>query len=177
MQTEGSRFQEGMKGLVMTGWQRYDHFAVLCELFVNSIPSLAVCLSAASKGYFDTDYKTNPVLSALTCSEPTNHRYTWIDLQRDPLLTTSMSRCIFPGSTVFRFVIRLSDVISEGRDFVDNIKYKRAWLTDYNYRHNYSTIMRIDELLEDQNRLLTSLTNLAKNTVDAMHDVYDQVST
>lgn len=28
------------KGVVITGWQRYDHFAVLCELFPVSLPSL-----------------------------------------------------------------------------------------------------------------------------------------
>lgn len=32
------------KGAILTGWQRYDHFSVLCELLAVSLPSLAVNL-------------------------------------------------------------------------------------------------------------------------------------
>lgn len=33
------------KGVMLTGWQRYDHFGVLCELLPAAIPSLAVNLA------------------------------------------------------------------------------------------------------------------------------------
>lgn len=32
------------KGIFLTGWQRYDHFAVLCEIFPVAIPSLVSCM-------------------------------------------------------------------------------------------------------------------------------------
>lgn len=32
------------KGIFLTGWQRYDHFSVLCELFPVAIPSLVSCM-------------------------------------------------------------------------------------------------------------------------------------
>lgn len=39
-----------VKGMVLTGWSRFDHFAVLCELMSTGIPSLAVDLQLIQNG-------------------------------------------------------------------------------------------------------------------------------
>jgi hexosaminidase len=122
------RFQNGMKGIALTGWSRYDHFAVLCELFPSAIPSLAVCLHTASKGYFDIDSKANSIIPSLTCPEAPSDRYLWLDLQKDPNLA-AFTRCIFPGSNIFRYINRLSSLATEAREYIDSVKYSRGWLS------------------------------------------------
>lgn len=157
---------------MLTGWSRYDHFSTLCELFPSAIPSLGICLHTASKGYFDIDSKTNTIISSLTCPEAPNDRYLWLDMQKDPNLV-AFNRCIFPGSSVFRYINRLSVLSSEAREFIDSIKFSRGWLSDYSIRHNFTSASRVAELLEDQPRLLASLINLARSLVDAMEEMYD----
>lgn len=75
MSTQSNVFKQGMRGIVLTGeqkrkscrqcfenilligWQRYDHFAVLCELLPAALPSLILNLVATSNGFFNVTHK------------------------------------------------------------------------------------------------------------------------
>lgn len=173
---ESSRFSHGISGLALTGWQRYDHFAVLCELLPVAIPSLAISLSAVSKGYFDIDVHRNHVLAALTCSEPTETqqaRRPWIEMNHDPELH-AFAKCMFPGSQTMRYVLRLVAMVTEARQYLDSLNTKRGWITAYNIRHNFSSPSRIEDLIDDAVRFEASLTSLAKNAAEKLIDVYDK---
>ena len=41
------------RGIVLTGWSRYDHFAVLCELLPAAMPSLVLNLAIVTRGGHD----------------------------------------------------------------------------------------------------------------------------
>lgn len=173
---EKSRFPNGIQGIAITGWQRYDHFAVLCELLPVAIPTLALCLSVISKGYFDTDLHKNHITSALTCPEPSSGqlaRHPWIDLHHDSELN-SFLKCMFPGSQVLRFVARLMSTTAETRQYLDDQKFRRGWLTPYNIRHNFTSPIRVEDPIGEAVRLETTLNGFIKNADDVMIDVYDK---
>ena len=44
-----------VSGIILTGWQRFDHYASLCELLPVSVPSLKCCLAALDKKKFDEE--------------------------------------------------------------------------------------------------------------------------
>nr|XP_045014114.1 hexosaminidase D isoform X5 [Jaculus jaculus] len=57
LQVAGSGPVDTLQGIILTGWQRYDHFSVLCELLPVGIPSLATCLQTLIHGGFTEDAK------------------------------------------------------------------------------------------------------------------------
>lgn len=93
-------------------------------------------------------------------------------MRQDPNLA-AFNRCLFPGSSVFRLINRLSILSSEAHDFINSIKYSRGWLSDYSVRHNFTSSSRVSELLIEQPRILASLVNLARTLSEAMDEMYD----
>lgn len=173
MSQQSVSFKHGFAGIVLTGWQRYDHFAVLCELLPAATPSLALDLIAVSHGYFNASLRAQ-FLSSLSCPQPNSqHSSPFINLDSDPHLWEKLARCMFPGSPFFRLTYRLRNTENEALEFLKVTKQQKGWLTDYNVRHNYSLPLRVDELTGDLPRIYHGLVTLARSAVDAMEDVYD----
>ena len=84
--------------MVLTGWQRYDHFAPLCELLPVGLPSLAICLQTVISGFFDANVHQQ-VSEMLKCEGP-------LELHLD-FSNSEYSKCHFPGSEIYEKVHQL----------------------------------------------------------------------
>ena len=106
MSNEESKFPNGFQGIVITGWSRYDHFAVLAELLPASMPSLATNLISVSHGYFNASWQKE-LYQSLQCADNSRLYEEFIDLESDPTLHEKMSWCFFTGIINFRFLTAL----------------------------------------------------------------------
>ncbi|CAB3375964.1 Hypothetical predicted protein [Cloeon dipterum] len=170
MTNENRKFRGGFSGIVITGWQRYDHFATLCELLPSGLPSLALDMLATSRGYFNQSLRS-PLDSAMNCPSSSRHM---VSLDRDAFLWERFSSCAFPGAAVFRVMSRLENLERDTDEFLLLVRKKKAWLTDYNVRHNFTTPLRLNELMQDHSRLQHSALSVSKQARDALLEVFDQ---
>lgn len=111
---------QGVNGVILTGWQRFDHFAMLCELLPPALPSLVFNLQIIKQGgmkpeIFDITRKM------LNCELPSNwtvdapewkfveslvnHTNFKFKPPQAPALKTL--KCDFPGSDVYALIERL----------------------------------------------------------------------
>lgn len=175
-------------GIVLTGWSRYDHFAVLCELLPAAVPSLAVALLATSHGYWNSSLAP-PLYKALSCGGR-GRTETEIDLDYDNFLWEKLSWCHFPGEKFFKVTKELVALEGEVAEFFAKVDTKRGWMTPYNVRHNMSSPFRIEdvsrmytqqfdltgavEVLEDWSRTQHAVVSLMRTAAAALSEVYDQ---
>lgn len=53
------------------------------------------------------------------------------------------------------------------------MRQHKGWMTAYNVRNNFSTPIRIDELMADQPRLYHSVTTMIHSAKDVLAEVFD----
>ncbi|KAK7571166.1 hypothetical protein V9T40_014770 [Parthenolecanium corni] len=160
----------------------YDHFATLCETLPASIPSLAVNLLVTSRGYFDNSLRKH-LVKALACGVTSNannfgrdadSQSSFLNLDNDMFLWYQFSRCSFNGSQFYRILSRWHNLQREINEYLLSTRVKKAWLTSYNVRHNFTSPLRIRELMADEDRLYHSLISMIQSISEALDEVFDR---
>ncbi|XP_043678011.1 hexosaminidase D-like [Vespula pensylvanica] len=154
------------KGVILTGWQRYDHFSVLCELLSTAIPSLAINLAAlqvSDLNGFPIEVP-NQLVDILQCEniislsipEP---QYGW-------------TKCGFHGSAVYAVTVRLYSLMQEINKMEQDNIFK-GWLKPYNLKYSFSSPSHIERIIDELNRHKLEIMYIEKEMRSAMKDIYD----
>ncbi|CAI2358230.1 unnamed protein product [Caenorhabditis sp. 36 PRJEB53466] len=147
--------------IIVTGWQRYDHFASLCELLPTSMISLALNIIVLTKFHIDVD-STNQVMQALDC--PTS---TTLDQ-----LVSGSDRCRYPGYKVrdaIRDFVQLK-AFFENSTWVHN--RENGWLQPSHMRLAASNPYYIDAIGKAYERTLKKLDSVMDSLRSSFNEIF-----
>ncbi|KAJ3607530.1 hypothetical protein NHX12_024581 [Muraenolepis orangiensis] len=108
-------------GIALTGWQRYDHMSVLCELMPVALPSLVACLRTLVRGHFGPEVRAEAAQSLGLAS-----------VEVDALERTSEADSLFLGRRLAMLIVELAQLLDseEVRNFESNM-FVRGWFSPY----------------------------------------------
>ncbi|XP_067012083.2 hexosaminidase D [Anabrus simplex] len=149
------------RGLMLTGWQRYDHFAILCELLPVGLPSLATNLVYVQSNNRDMTLIPHKVLDILKCDPP---------LPMSPGM--GRSRCSFPGAGVLEAAERLYS-LQQNLDRYLSDSTAKGWFTPYNIDHSFSNPSHVEHATAELDRCKMELLYIERDMTTAMAVVYD----
>lgn len=151
-----------LAGVALTGWSRYDHFAVLCELMPGAIPSLAASLQIMSTGGF-TESSHKKVSDLLQCKK---------NVQFELCTNQTADECQFPGSEVYYKIRKLWRV---KKSYSRCMESYNGWVSDYNIKYAFSSPYQIQKLRKALINVATNMSQIEKfmwNGITALYDNY-----
>lgn len=154
------------KGVMLTGWQRYDHFSVLCELLPVAIPSIAInlaVLQAPDLNGFPVELPSH-ISEALHCDSTISlnipePQYGW-------------TKCNFHGISIYNIILRLFSLMQEVAKMEQDSTYK-GWLKPYNIKYSFTNPIYVERAVVDLDRYKIELMYIQKEMRTAMEDIYD----
>ncbi|KAL3108606.1 hypothetical protein niasHT_015528 [Heterodera trifolii] len=125
---EFDRFQ----GLIITGWSRYDHLAILCELFPVGIPALSMSIETIAMGR-PLNGKYEKTRELLKCQPPSEPGYT--------------SGCQFPGKRIYELINECFYELRQFRKYFTSDFDLNGWVSAFAERETFSSPFYIAKVL------------------------------
>jgi len=145
------------KGIILTGWSRYDHFAVLCELLPVSVPSLIVNLLLVSLG--SLEFSVSRRIHNLLKCDNIKILISLEELRQNPL-QWDLTRCNWPGMKAFSVLKTYDMHRSEVEQLYSSSHDKSAWMTSWNVKHRFSSPGRVHEIMRTASYLPAAVKEL-----------------
>lgn len=160
LEREKSKFQN-IRGIVVTGWQRYDHYAILCELLPQALPSLAMCLSVINRGNFSAD-----------CHLEVSKQLKFQSLlPLNPFEGKDIPSCDFPGSDIYMATLEMVRLESAFEDFMHS-EGRTTWMNEYHMQRNFTNPMHVEALLQQALKILNGLKQLHTKIEKSLKRIY-----
>ncbi|KAH9507774.1 hypothetical protein Btru_053688 [Bulinus truncatus] len=152
---------KNIQGIAITGWQRYDHFAILCELLPQGLPSLALCLRFIQQGILGPD-EMNIVSKEL--------KFTSL-IPLNPFVSLEIPVCEFPGSDIYQLTIEFVHTEAACNELfaMDGMT---AWMHEYNIQRGFINPVHVEPLLGRAISILDSFTSLDKKVQSTFKHVF-----
>ncbi|VDN94955.1 unnamed protein product [Brugia pahangi] len=159
--TYGTLFRT-FRGLIITGWQRYDHFAVLCELLPVALPSVVLNLLVAKAGdNLSTQSIIKSVTAALNCTSKISLEY-----------MHSFDSCDFPGVELFSVIHSLRNHIKVIKSEVFESHQVKGWLNRFNVHHGYTQLWYLLQMKSIIEMHISDMLNLTKMIQSLMQPIF-----
>ncbi len=136
---EGKKEIPEVKGLFMTGWQRFDHFALLCELLPVSIPSLCCCIRAFTSGEFSD-------LELLELSTELGFESV-LSVDGSPSQVDVVKTESFPGADLFVLMQTAAAFLIKCDSCVRS-SYVKTWCSDWHFQRKSFSVMHARKIAD-----------------------------
>ncbi|VDK21806.1 unnamed protein product [Anisakis simplex] len=124
-----------VQGLILTGWSRYDHMAVLCELFPVAVPALSMSLESVIDGrVHNAEYHYPNTSKLFKCNLPTDRGF--------------VVGCQFPGAQVYELINEFANQHELVQRYIETDFDFNGWLSELSIRYLYSSPMYINKILQ-----------------------------
>ncbi|KAM9336758.1 hexosaminidase D isoform 1-T2 [Symphorus nematophorus] len=151
-----------LQGIALTGWQKYDHLSVLCELMPLALPSLAACLQTLKHGQFSIEAQ-NKVTEKLGISS----------VEVEAMGRFSEGDSLFPGRRLAELIVELNSMLNseEIRSF-ENDMFVRGWFSPYHQQRKMVTPLITMQIHSQASTFLATLQQKVEAVREEMVRLY-----